>query len=166
MLLLQQNWNRCYALCDMRANCHSTHQTKKHSTFTWKACLTTRAWSEHVLWFLKHRHNFNIPFYRTLRCQAKIGAQWHGMQWRAGRFTLHRHCSLNRGLFNDVVSNLNYIIFSRYGVLCVAYKTGFGLDLLRLIHSYNSGLQVIQSRDYSTQFALHRYTRTRTLSLH
>jgi hypothetical protein len=30
-VLLRQYWNRCYALCGMRTNCHSIHETKKHS---------------------------------------------------------------------------------------------------------------------------------------
>jgi hypothetical protein len=99
--------------------CELSQHTRNKETFTWKACLTIRALSEHLLWFLKHRHNFNIPFQRTLRCQAGMEAQWHGMQWRAGRFILHRNCSFIRGLFDNVVSNLNYIILSRCAVLCV-----------------------------------------------
>jgi hypothetical protein len=34
----------------------------------------------------------------------------------------------------------------------VTYKTGFGLDLLHLVHSHSLGLQAIQSYHYSTHF--------------
>jgi hypothetical protein len=40
------------------------------------------------------------------------------------------------------------------------------LDLLHLIHLHSSGLQAIQRYRYSTLFPVHRYTRTRVLSLH
>jgi hypothetical protein len=51
----------------------------------------------------------------------------------------------------------------------VIYETGFGLDdwiYWHLIHSHNSGLQATQRCRWSTFFAVHRYTKTRVLSLH
>jgi hypothetical protein len=53
--------------------------------------------------------------------------------------------------------------------LRVTYKTSVWIGWLcslHLIHSHNSGLQVLQRYRYSTHFTVHRYTRTRILSLH
>jgi hypothetical protein len=53
--------------------------------------------------------------------------------------------------------------------VCVTYKMDFWiwwLDLLHFIHSHSSGLQAIQRYRWSTHFPVHRYTRTRVLSLH
>jgi hypothetical protein len=54
-------------------------------------------------------------------------------------------------------------------VVCMTYKMGSGLDdwiFWHLIHTHNSGLQVIQCYCYSTHFIIHRCTHTRVLSLH
>jgi hypothetical protein len=50
----------------------------------------------------------------------------------------------------------------------VTYKTDFGLDdwIYCTSHIHNWGLQAIQRYRYATHFAVHRYTRTRVLSLH
>jgi hypothetical protein len=47
----------------------------------------------------------------------------------------------------------------------VTYKTGFGLDILHLIHSHNTELQALQRYRYSTHFAVNRCTRTRVLTV-
>jgi hypothetical protein len=54
------------------------------------------------------------------------------------------------------------------GCLCVTYKTEFEFDdwIYRTLYFHNSGLQVIQRYFWSTHTTVHRYTRTRVLSLH
>jgi hypothetical protein len=62
---------------------------------------------------------------------------------------------------------LQHIVTRRGGGVRVTYKTGFGLvDWIywHLIHSTRNYRQ--QSYRYATHFTVHRYTRTRVLSLH
>jgi hypothetical protein len=58
-----------------------------------------------------------------------------------------------------------WIILSRVLVTC-RRDLDLQWDLLHLTHSHSSGLQAIQRCRYSTHFPLHRYTRSRVISLH
>jgi hypothetical protein len=67
-------------------------------------------------------------------------------------------------LYATVMYSFRNIILSRVGGwLTTGFWIGW-LDLLHLIHSYNSGLQEIQRYRYSTHFPAHRYTRTSLIS--
>jgi hypothetical protein len=105
--------------------------------------------STRVIPHLTWTRRFGIVFIRA----------YHWFLWWARRIQSKK---------SHLLSITSVSILPRVGAVRVLWDgVWFGwLDLLHLIHSHSSALQAIQLYRWSTQFTIHRCTRTRVLSLH